>query len=240
MLEAIGEHLQKPTTRHQLCNVAIGSGHGIGKSCLISMLIAWAMSTNTDTRAIITSNTEGQLRTKTRPEINKWFRQLVNASWFNLGATSATARAKGHERLWRTDAISWFENNTEAFAGLHNKGKRILLVFDEASSISDRIYEVSEGALTDLETEIIWIVCGDSTLNTGRFREWFGCFKHCWRTFPDRLAQRRKHQQSPVRTVGPGLWRGLGLLPRPRQRRISPRLERSVLRQRCGGCLPAL
>jgi hypothetical protein len=51
------------------------------------------------------------------------------------------------------------------FAGLHNQGKRILLILDEASSISDRIYEVAEGALTDQDTEIIWLVCGNPTLN---------------------------------------------------------------------------
>jgi hypothetical protein len=31
------------------------------------------------------------------------------------------------------DFIPWSEHNTEAFAGLHNKGKIILLLFDEAS-----------------------------------------------------------------------------------------------------------
>jgi hypothetical protein len=38
-----------------------------------------------------------------------------------------------HEKTWRIDAIPWNEHNTEAFAGLHNQGKRILVVFDEAS-----------------------------------------------------------------------------------------------------------
>lgn len=35
--------------------------------------------------------------------------------------------------------IPWSETNTEAFAGLHNQGNSILLVFDEASAIDDRI-----------------------------------------------------------------------------------------------------
>ena len=41
-------------------------------------------------------------------------------------------------------AIPWSETNTEAFAGLHNKGRSIVLMFDEASAIADRIWEVSE------------------------------------------------------------------------------------------------
>lgn len=37
------------------------------------------------------------------------------------------------------------ERNTEAFAGLHNQGKRII-IFDEASAIPDIIWEVANGA----------------------------------------------------------------------------------------------
>ncbi|MBK6911400.1 MAG: hypothetical protein IPH10_10810 [bacterium] len=87
-----------------------------------------------------------------------------------------------HENTWRLDMVPWSERNTEAFAGLHNKGKRILLVFDEASAIPDLIWEVSEGALTDASTQIIWAVFGNPTRNKGRFRECFkgGRFEHRW------------------------------------------------------------
>ncbi len=37
----IGEHLQNPATRHQPLMIARASGHGIGKSAFISMLINW-------------------------------------------------------------------------------------------------------------------------------------------------------------------------------------------------------
>ena len=91
-------------------------------------------------------------------------------------------RERAHERLWRTDAIAWSENNTQAFAGLHNKGKRIVVIYDEASAISDKIWEVTEGALTDEQTEIIWLAFGNPTRNTGRFRECFGRYRHRWIT----------------------------------------------------------
>lgn len=78
--------------------------------------------------------------------------------------------------------IPWSKDNTESFAGLHNKGKRILIIFDEASAIDDTIWEVTEGALTDSETEIIWCVFGNPTRNTGRFRECFRKYRHRWET----------------------------------------------------------
>lgn len=70
----------------------------------------------------------------------------------------------------------------EAFAGLHNQGRRILIVFDEASAIADPIWETTEGALTDKNTQIIWCCFGNPTKNSGRFRECFddGRFAHRW------------------------------------------------------------
>jgi hypothetical protein len=80
--------------------------------------------------------------------------------------------------------VPWSERNTEAFAGLHNKERRILVVFDEASAIPDIIWETTEGALTDANTEIIWCVFGNPTRNTGRFRECFPGQRHSkeWKT----------------------------------------------------------
>lgn len=45
--------------------LARASGHGIGKSAFISMLINWGMSTCEDCKVVVTANTDNQLRTKT-------------------------------------------------------------------------------------------------------------------------------------------------------------------------------
>jgi len=95
-------------------------------------------------------------------------------------ATSIASTDKEHSREWRANFVTWSKNNTEAFAGLHNEGKRILLIFDEASAIDDAVWEVAEGALTDANTEIIWIVFGNPTRNSGAFRECFRKNRHRW------------------------------------------------------------
>lgn len=64
-LKIIGNHLQNPATRFQPLQVAVASGHGIGKSAEISMIIKWAMDTCDDCKIIVTANTEKQLLTKT-------------------------------------------------------------------------------------------------------------------------------------------------------------------------------
>jgi hypothetical protein len=176
----IRDHLANPSTRYEPLQISVASGHGIGKSAEMGMLSNWAMSCWDDARIVTTANTEGQLRTKTAPEIGKWFRRSLTAHWFDIQAMSIKSRDPLHCDTWRQDFIPWSEHNTEAFAGLHNKGRIILLLFDEASRIHDRVWEVAEGALTDEKTVIIWVVFGNPTRNSGRFRECFRRFRRRW------------------------------------------------------------
>jgi hypothetical protein len=182
VMTTIRNHLRKPELRHTPCKIAVASGHGIGKSALIAMVLKWAMDTCVRCKVVVTANTDTQLRTKTWPEVGKWQRLALNGTWFNTTATAVFSTDRTAERDWRADAVPWSENNTEAFAGLHNKGRRILVIYDEASAIDDRIWEVTEGALTDEGTEIIWLAFGNPTRNSGRFRECFRRFRHRWHT----------------------------------------------------------
>lgn len=181
ILTRIGERLRSgEISQQEAIQIAIASGHGIGKSALVSWIILWALSTFEDTRGVVTANTENQLKTKTWAEISKWHTLMIHRDWFEFTATAIYSRDTKHEKTWRVDMIPWSERNTEAFAGLHNEGKRVLVIFDEASAIPDKIWEVTEGALTDENTEILWFVFGNPTRNTGRFRECFGRFRHRW------------------------------------------------------------
>ena len=170
---------------NEAIQIAIASGHGIGKSATVAWVILWGFMTFPDCRGVVTANTETQLKTKTWAELGKWFNLCFFArEHFTLNATSLISNDPSRERTWRVDMIPWSEKNTEAFAGLHNKGKRLLLIMDEASAIPDIIHEVAEGALTDADTQIIWLMCGNPTRNTGRFREAFagGAHAEFWNT----------------------------------------------------------
>lgn len=182
ILRGMGEQLSTGASAASVIREAVSSGHGVGKSALVAWIILWAMSTFSDTRGVVTANTENQLKGKTWAELAKWHRLCLCGYWFDCTATALISTQAGHEKTWRVDMVAWSERNTEAFAGLHNKGRRVLLIFDEASAIPDAIWEVSEGALTDADTEIIWCCFGNPTRNTGRFRECFGRYAHRWNT----------------------------------------------------------
>lgn len=182
VLSIIGGHLQDPTKRFTPCRVAVASGHGIGKSALISMIAKWGLDTCEDCKIVITANTEPQLRTKTMPEITKWANLSLTSHWFKVTASAIASTQAGHEKAWRLDAVTWSKENTEAFAGLHNQLKRIIVIYDEASGIDDKVWEVTLGALTDEDTEIIWIAFGNPTKNTGSFRACFGKDRKLWKT----------------------------------------------------------
>lgn len=156
-----------------IVQVAVRSGHGVGKSALTSWLILWAVSTFDRTRGVVTAMTDPQLRTKTWAELARWHGYFIARDYFELTATSVKPANQDDAKEWRVDAVPWSETQPAAFAGLHNKGRRILVVYDEASEIHDEIWRVTEGALTDDRTQIIWAVFGNPTKPTGKF---FECF----------------------------------------------------------------
>lgn len=176
--EEIRDHLQNPESRFDVLRLARASGHGIGKSAFMGMLSNWAMSCFPNCRIVTTANTETQLKTKTSPEIGKWFKSSITSHWFDVQTLGI--KSQDDPENWRQDLVSWSEHNTEAFAGLHNEGRIVLLLFDEASNIHDKVWEVAEGALTDENTVLIWVVFGNPTRNSGRFRECFRKYRHRW------------------------------------------------------------
>jgi hypothetical protein len=178
-LRSIGEGLITPEVAIRQAAV---SGNGVGKSTLVAWIILWALCTKADTRGVVTANTETQLKTKTWAELGKWFNLFEGKDSLKLTATALFVRDDDHERTWRIDMVPWSENNAVAFQGLHNEGKRLLMIYDEASAIPDTIWEAGDGCMTDKDTERVWCIFGNPNLPKGRFRECFpgGRFSNVW------------------------------------------------------------
>lgn len=150
--------------------IAVSAGHGVGKSALFSMLALWALSTKPHTRVVATANTANQLKSKTMAELSRWRSIALNADWWEMSQYKMSyVLEPGFESSWQLEGVAWSISSPESFAGLHNKGNRILIVVDEASAIPESIYEVVEGAMTDEGTEIIQVLLGNPTRSSGKF-----------------------------------------------------------------------
>lgn len=145
------------------------SGHGIGKSALVSWAILFIMSTRPQCKGIVTANTAEQLKTKTWSELAKWKQRCITGNWFELnsGKGSLSMFHKSWPETWRVDAQTCKEEQSEAFAGLHCANSSPFYIFDEASNVPDKIWEVAEGGLTDGEP--FFFCFGNPTRNTGEF-----------------------------------------------------------------------
>lgn len=178
-LIALGEHMRENRIRKELglelkvYRVAIASGHGVGKSAFVAWLILILMSTRVDTRGVVTASTQFQLEDKTWPELAKWLSLALNRKWFRWSASALTFAAYPEERQknYRVSAATVSEEKTEAFQGLHNEGKTVFVLFDEASGVHDKIWEVAQGALTD--GEAFFFALGNPTKPTGEFADCF-------------------------------------------------------------------
>lgn len=149
---------------------AVSSGHGIGKSALVGMLVSWIMSTRPYSQGTVTANTITQLQTKTWAAIHRWVGLCRTAHWFELNAEQMYR--KGHKKTWFCAVQSSKEENSESFAGQHQEGSSSFYIFDEASAIAESIYEVAEGGLTDGEP--MFFLFGNPTRSQGSFHK--ACF----------------------------------------------------------------
>lgn len=161
---------------------AVSSGHGIGKSAMSAWLTWWIVSTRPHSKGVVTANTGPQLESKTWAGVAAWGAKCITRHWFNV-STGKGAMRLTHKQFpdsWRVDAQTCREENSESFAGLHAANSTPWYLFDEASAIPDKIWEVAEGGKTDGEP--MHFVFGNPTRNTGAFADCFGKNRHRWNT----------------------------------------------------------
>jgi len=186
LLESIGRDVDARgfdgVTAVEPIQYAVSSGHGIGKSAMAAWLTLWVMSTRPHSRGVVTANTGEQLASKTWAGVAAWLSRAVNKHWFTITTGKGAMRLvhNQHPESWRVDAQTSREENSESFAGLHAASSTPWYLFDEASAIFAKIWEVAEGGKTDGEP--MHFAFGNPTRNTGTFAECFGKSRHRWNT----------------------------------------------------------
>lgn len=162
---------------------ATASGHGIGKSTLVTWESHWFMSTRLGGCVNIAANSEDQLRKKTFAEIGKWFALALNKDWFEVEGLSVKASKWWEKHLrdqlgidsaaYGINGVTWSEDRTESIQGTHN-GVGVMWIIDEASAVPKPVWTaINPGSFTEKTKSRFFIAYSNFTRNQGEF---YDCF----------------------------------------------------------------
>ena len=146
MLDVKPEQWQREFLRNVMDNprCAVKSGHGVGKTAVLSWLILWWLLTRHPCKVVCTANTAHQLSDVLWAEVKKWGRKLPEAFYQQLEMKSDKINLEGASDSYAVARVSRREN-PEALQGFHSDN--LLFIIDEASGVDDMIFEVGEGSL---------------------------------------------------------------------------------------------
>lgn len=133
--------------------LSIGSGHGTGKSALLSWLIIWFLSCFRGAQVPCTAPSAAQMHDVLWKELQKWRERMPDPYREFFSWSSGYFRVVGAEETWFARARTARPDNPEALAGIH--GDHVMMVIDEASGVAESVYQTAEGALTGKNTLVV-------------------------------------------------------------------------------------
>lgn len=145
--------------------ITIRSGHGVGKSTIIAIIILWFLVTHYPCKIPCTAPSSTQLRDVLWAEIAKWKDKMIPALANQIEMNSEQVWVKGLRATSVAMARTARKERPEAFQGIHSKN--VLFLVDEASGIDEKIFEAGEGALSTEGARLILI--GNPTRTSGTF-----------------------------------------------------------------------
>lgn len=130
--------------------ISIRSGHGTGKTTLLSWIVLWWGLFRDDAKIPMTAPTSHQLYDLLLPEVRKWRENLPEKLQAEVDIKSERIDfANKNFAVARTAR----KDQPEALQGFH--ATALAFIIDEASGIPKIIFEVAEGAMTGEDTLVI-------------------------------------------------------------------------------------
>lgn len=141
---------------------SVRSGHGIGKSTVEAWTVIWFIATRPFPKIPCTAPTQHQLYDILWAEISKWLRNSPCLST-DLVMQSEKFFMRGHKEEWF--AVPRTASKPDALQGFH--AEDVLFIIDEASGVSDAIFEPVLGAMSTEGARLL--MCGNPTQLSGFF-----------------------------------------------------------------------
>ncbi len=150
--------------------LAIKSGHGVGKTCFLAILILFVLLVGgPDTKIPVVGNSQDQLRDGLWPEINKWIGRLPEQLRDELQWEKEKVFVKVAPEEAFAVRRTASKHRPEALQGIH--AKTVLALFEEASGIPEETVESGSGALST--PGAIAVAVGNPTRRVGFFYKIF-------------------------------------------------------------------
>jgi hypothetical protein len=158
--------------------IAIRSGHGVGKSALMAWVVLWWMLTHFPCKVACTAPTSHQLQDVLWGEIAKWH-NLLDPAWKGLLLVKAD-RVELATNPMESFAVARTarKEQPEAFQGFHSEN--MLFLIDEASGVEDVIFQVGQGAMSTKGAKTL--MTGNPTRTQGYFYDAFNAMRGSWHT----------------------------------------------------------
>ncbi len=133
--------------------VACKSATGTGKTCVLAILVLHQLVTQEDVKIVATSPSAGQLSRGLRSELGKLHRMMSPEFQSLYRLTQERIMVVGHEDVRYCSLVTGSAENKESLAGVH--AKKVIILIDESSSISQDIYDTLVGNLTTAGSSLI-------------------------------------------------------------------------------------
>ena len=152
-----------------IIRAAIRSGHGTGKSCVMSWLLIWFVTVHNHARALVTSPAADQLHAVLWPELHKWHSKMPEVLASTIEITNDQIRQKAAPQESFAVCRTAPKDRTEGLQGLHDE--HVLIVVDEASGVPNPVFEAIEGSMSTPGAITVFI--SNPTQTSGLFYEIF-------------------------------------------------------------------
>jgi hypothetical protein len=157
----------------QYDRVAVRSGHKVGKSNSAAILTLWWLSTRPRGRVVLTSTTARQVNVILWSEVKRLHARAQARIGGEIHQLANSGLVLDRERY----AFGFTADRPEAMAGI--SGDQLLYILDEASGISNPIFEAVEGNLAGGGKQVMF---SNPTQTSGVFYEAFHTQRQAWQT----------------------------------------------------------
>lgn len=182
---------------------SVRAGHGVGKGTLLAILALWFPLTHYDSKAVLTANSQNQLRDNNWPEIRKWSAILPDDLRAQIQIDEERLYVKAAPEMAFVVRRTASPSNPEALQGIH--AEHVAFFIDEASGIPNIVFEVAQGAMS---TEgAMAVLFSNPTKTSGFFFDTHNKLRNRWRSWRvncEDVPRARGHIQDVIDAYGLG------------------------------------